>query len=89
MEVTELPMVNVPFKLEQNSNAESPIVVTELGIVRDPMKLVLEKALAPIEVTEFPMVNAPLVKVHKRNASGSIEVTESGITRDPIKEAQL
>ena len=38
IEVTELPMVNVPLNPVHPAKAVSPIVVTELGMVSEPVK---------------------------------------------------
>jgi len=52
----ELGIVKL-VKPEQYWNALFPIIVTELGIVKDPVKPVqLPNAAIPIVVTEFPMV---------------------------------
>ena len=62
IEVTPVPMVNVPLKLWHQPKALSPIVVTELGMVSEPSKpSQLLKAQLPIVVTELPRVK--LVKL--------------------------
>ena len=62
----------------QSKNAQSPIEMTELGMVTLVRPLQLENALKPIEVTELGMVT--LVKpVQPENARLPIEVTELGI----------
>ena len=63
------------------ANACMPIVVTEFGMVKVPVKLVQPlNAPIPILVTEFGIDKGPVNFSHIANASSPIEVREFGIT---------
>ena len=67
----------------QALNADSPMEVTESGIVSVPLKRQLPKALLPIEVTELPSVSLPFSLVSFENAPDPIVFTLLGILKSP------
>ena len=60
---------DMEVRLLQPQKARSPMDVTELGIVSEPVKpLQPEKAPFPIEFTELDIVNDPLNPLHSEKA---------------------
>ena len=68
----------IEARLEQSSNARSPMVVTELGMLMLVSPEQPENASSPMEVTELGMLM--LVRLEQpENASSPMEVTELGM----------
>ena len=73
-------MVSVPLKPEHWKNAPAPMVFTEFGMVKSPVRLKQnEKAPSPMEVTDSGM-SIEVRPVRPQNAFSPIEVTVLGIT---------
>ena len=71
-----------PLHIEK---ADSPIEVTELGIVNEPVNpLQFEKAPTPIVVTELGIVKEPVNPLQSKKAALPIEVTELRIINEPV-----
>ena len=70
----------------QPKKAIFPIVVNELGNIRDPLNPEhFKKALLPIVSSLFDSVRVPLNPVQESKALLPISVTELGMTRSPVR----
>jgi len=69
----------ISFKPVQPKKADSPIVITELGIVMEVSPVQPEKARQPMDVTELGIV-MEVSAVQRKKADSSIVVTDLGIT---------
>ena len=78
-------MVSVPVKPVQYQKALMPIVVTEFGMVKDPVNLEFVKASAPNETKELPRVSEPVKPVQFLKAPMPISVTEFWIIKLSVK----
>ena len=68
----------ISFRFSQPEKAQSPIHVTELGMVMHVIALHPENAHSLISLTEFGMLTSVSFQ-HPQNAPSPITVTESGI----------
>ena len=74
------------LKLLQPEKAFIPIEVTDLPIVKEPVKpLQSLNAHSPIAVTELPIDRLPVKPIHPSKAYSPIVVTELGIVNEPVK----
>jgi len=81
--------VNGPVKLHP-SNALFPILITELGILNGPVKLLHPlNALSPIDVSPAGKVNVPVSPLHPLNALIPILVTDGGKLIGPVRRVWL